>query len=94
MTYMTRYLTSILSLTSSRNSADREKIIQLKKDVEGLKQETEELRRLTDEIALCIQQLAASMSTFILQSTTQKDPIDEALDSLWKKDDDGNGYLN
>ena len=100
MTYTMQYLTSILSIKNSNKSRNgvETKVDQLQQDIIDLKKENELLRKDVEEVVLCINQLASSMATVIGHMTpspaNKKDPIDEMLDSFWKKDDTGGGYLN
>ena len=93
-TYMMQYLTSILSLGSSSKIKVLEKRIEiLQKDVEELTEKNKDLETNISDIAVCIQHLAASMTTFALQgikSATTEDP----LEALLSKEDEDKGYLH
>lgn len=103
MTYMTRYLTSILSKKqpSSHEKAIvslEDKILKLQEQNESLKKDNDAVKQDIDEVMMCINQLASSISSIITYvapaSIEKKDPVDEILDSFWNTDDDGGGYLN
>ena len=87
ITYMMRYLTSILSTKNSKEDLHSKKIAQLEERIDTLE-------RNLGEIAFCLQQLAASMTSIVAHTgNQQKDPVDDLLESLGK-DDDGSGYLH
>lgn len=84
---MMRYLTSILSLGSSK------KISTLEKKVKELEAKNREIEGNISEIAVCIQHLAASMTTVVLTGAStrqQEDPFD----TLMEDKDDDKGYLH
>ena len=95
MIYMMQFLTSILFPGSSRVKDLEQQVEELRSNVETLTHENELLKKTAEDLALCIDQLATTVAMTISHvSAGQRDPVDEALDSLWSKDDDGPGYLN
>ena len=90
-----QYLTSILSLGSSSKIKSLEKRVEiLEKELDHSLEKNKELEANISDIAVCIQHLAASMTTFALQgvrSASVEDPLDSLL---LKDDDDDKGYLH
>ena len=94
-----RFLKSIRLGSSSKRTAT--KIKNLEKQVSELRAENEKLNAAVEEIVVCLNQVTATTAALVTQltmvsrfSNSSEDAVDEMLDSLWKKDDDGSGYLN
>ena len=99
MTYMTRFLTSILLVKNSNQ--ENIEVSKIKDELEDLKKENQELKTAVEEIIVCLNQVTATTAALVTQLTvtsnyksTSDDAVDEMLDNLWKKDDDDPGYLN
>ena len=96
MIYMMQFLTSILFPGNSRIDSLEKEIKSLREELDKVTSENEIFKKTVDDFAMCIDQLATTVSFTVnhIASSTSKDPVDDALDSIWSKDDDGPGYLN
>ena len=95
---MMQYLTSIpfLGIFKKKSKESRADINFLKNEIVQLKKKIEKQESAIDECAICINQLASTLTTIVtnLSATQSRDPMDEILDNFMKNDDPGTGYLN
>ena len=83
----------IFKKKSSESSSD---IDFLEREIVRLNEKLEKHEAAIDECAMCINQLASTLTTIVssLSATQTRDPMDEILDNFMKNDDPGTGYLN
>jgi len=74
----------------------RSRIDFLEEEVSLLREKIESQDADIEECAICINQLATTLTTVVtsLSTSQSRDPMDEILDNFLKNDDPGGGYLN